>query len=97
MPSEEPIAEISAVTASRTCPAWLSLRPTSSGRSTARHVTRAPAHPGHAVSACGTGKTLTALRTAEALEVRHLLIAVPSLTSSRSGPGQPATTDAENR
>ncbi|MEV8022790.1 Helicase associated domain protein [Streptomyces sp. NPDC086554] len=34
---------------------------------------------GHIVSACGTGKTLIALRTAEALDVRHLLIAVPSL------------------
>src|SRR4029079_9897914 len=33
----------------------------------------------HMVSACGTGKTLTALRTAEALDIRHLLIAVPSL------------------
>ncbi|MFK8911704.1 hypothetical protein [Streptomyces sp. YS-3] len=31
------------------------------------------------VSACGTGKTLIALRTAEALDIRHLLIAVPSL------------------
>ncbi|MEU7109762.1 Helicase associated domain protein [Streptomyces sp. NPDC046215] len=34
---------------------------------------------GHIVSACGTGKTLTALRTAEALDARQLLIAVPSL------------------
>ncbi|MEV5149818.1 Helicase associated domain protein [Streptomyces sp. NPDC052727] len=34
---------------------------------------------GHMVSACGTGKTLIALRTAEALDIAHLLIAVPSL------------------
>ncbi|MFD8566633.1 Helicase associated domain protein [Streptomyces sp. NPDC059639] len=34
---------------------------------------------GHIVSACGTGKTLIALRTAEALDINHLLIAVPSL------------------
>ncbi|MFF4603499.1 Helicase associated domain protein [Streptomyces sp. NPDC001339] len=33
---------------------------------------------GHIVSACGTGKTLIALRTAEALDTHHLLIAVPS-------------------
>lgn len=30
------------------------------------------------VSACGTGKTLTALRTAEALDARFLLVVVPS-------------------
>ncbi|MEU9763964.1 Helicase associated domain protein [Streptomyces sp. NPDC047987] len=33
---------------------------------------------GHMVSACGTGKTLIALRTAEALDVRFLLVVVPS-------------------
>ncbi|MFD9567071.1 Helicase associated domain protein [Streptomyces sp. NPDC059994] len=38
-----------------------------------------PGTRGHMVSACGTGKTLIALRTAEALEARHLLVAVPSL------------------
>ncbi|MFI0980710.1 Helicase associated domain protein [Streptomyces sp. NPDC021093] len=38
-----------------------------------------PGSRGHMVSACGTGKTLIALRTAEALSARHLLIAVPSL------------------
>ncbi|GAA0683989.1 DEAD/DEAH box helicase [Streptomyces thermocarboxydus] len=80
MPSEEPIAEISAVTASRTCPARLSLRPDQQRAvdSAARHLARAHTR-GHMVSACGTGKTLTALRTAEALDARHLLIAVPSL------------------
>ncbi|MEU0354333.1 DEAD/DEAH box helicase [Streptomyces cyaneofuscatus] len=43
----------------------------------ARHLKK-PGTRGHIVSACGTGKTLTALRTAEALDTRHLLIAVPS-------------------
>ncbi|MFE9360892.1 DEAD/DEAH box helicase family protein [Streptomyces olivaceoviridis] len=38
-----------------------------------------PDSRGHMVSACGTGKTLIALRTAEALDIAHLLIAVPSL------------------
>ncbi|MEV5676460.1 Helicase associated domain protein [Streptomyces sp. NPDC052179] len=38
-----------------------------------------PGSRGHMVSACGTGKTLIALRTAEALGARHLLVAVPSL------------------
>ncbi|MFB7919450.1 Helicase associated domain protein [Streptomyces sp. NPDC056061] len=33
---------------------------------------------GHMVSACGTGKTLIALRTAEALDVQFLLVVVPS-------------------
>ncbi|MFE2377228.1 Helicase associated domain protein [Streptomyces sp. NPDC059398] len=33
---------------------------------------------GHMVSACGTGKTLSALRTAEALDIRFLLVVVPS-------------------
>ncbi|MGW3167288.1 DEAD/DEAH box helicase family protein [Streptomyces sp. NPDC001142] len=46
--------------------------------SAVRHLKR-PGSRGHIVSACGTGKTLTALRTAEALDVRHLLVAVPSL------------------
>ncbi|MEU4110878.1 Helicase associated domain protein [Streptomyces sp. NPDC027717] len=80
MPSEEPIAEISAVTASRARPARLSLRPDQQRAvdSAARHLARAHTR-GHMVSACGTGKTLTALRTAEALDARHLLIAVPSL------------------
>lgn len=41
----------------------------------ARHLKKAGTR-GHTVSACGTGKTLIALRTAEA---RHLLVAVPSL------------------
>ncbi|WP_159395138.1 DEAD/DEAH box helicase family protein, partial [Streptomyces albireticuli] len=43
-----------------------------------RHLAR-PHTRGHIVSACGTGKTLIALRTAEALDACHLLIAVPSL------------------
>ncbi|AWW42145.1 DEAD/DEAH box helicase [Streptomyces cadmiisoli] len=43
-----------------------------------RHL-KNPGSRGHIVSACGTGKTLTALRTAEALNATHLLIAVPSL------------------
>ncbi|MET7647804.1 DEAD/DEAH box helicase family protein [Streptomyces sp. NPDC005426] len=63
MPSEEPIAEI---TASRARPARLSLRPDQqrAADSAARHLARAHTR-GHMVSACGTGKTLTALRTAE--------------------------------
>ncbi|MFD7225487.1 Helicase associated domain protein [Streptomyces sp. NPDC059892] len=40
---------------------------------------RKPGSRGHMVSACGTGKTLIALRTAEALSINHLLVAVPSL------------------
>ncbi|MFE7314236.1 Helicase associated domain protein [Streptomyces sp. NPDC057555] len=44
----------------------------------ARHLAR-PHTRGHTVSACGTGKTLTGLRTAEALHVQHLLVTVPSL------------------
>ncbi|MFJ5130906.1 Helicase associated domain protein [Streptomyces sp. NPDC088555] len=44
----------------------------------ARHLKK-PGSRGHMVSACGTGKTLTALRTAEALDVCYLLVAVPSL------------------
>ncbi|MGW4349016.1 Helicase associated domain protein [Streptomyces sp. NPDC004690] len=43
----------------------------------ARHLKK-PGSRGHLVSACGTGKTLIALRTAEALGINHLLIAVPS-------------------
>ncbi|MER6686333.1 DEAD/DEAH box helicase [Streptomyces olivaceoviridis] len=43
-----------------------------------RHL-KSPRSRGHIVSACGTGKTLTALRIAEALHARHLLVAVPSL------------------
>ncbi|MEU5431327.1 Helicase associated domain protein [Streptomyces olivoreticuli] len=46
--------------------------------SAVRHL-KSPRTRGHIVSACGTGKTLTALRTAEALNADHLLIAVPSL------------------
>lgn len=46
--------------------------------SAARHLKR-PGSRGHIVSACGTGKTLTALRTAEALDVWYLLVAVPGL------------------
>ncbi|MFF2654290.1 Helicase associated domain protein [Streptomyces sp. NPDC058045] len=42
-----------------------------------RHL-KHPRSRGHIVSACGTGKTLIALRTAEALDTYHLLIAVPS-------------------
>ncbi|MFF4534497.1 DEAD/DEAH box helicase family protein [Streptomyces sp. NPDC001407] len=42
-----------------------------------RHLKK-PGSRGHTVSACGTGKTLIALRTAEALNADHLLIAVPS-------------------
>ncbi|MFE5688155.1 DEAD/DEAH box helicase family protein [Streptomyces sp. NPDC056512] len=43
-----------------------------------RHL-KSPRIRGHIVFACGTGKTLTALRTAEALNAHHLLVAVPSL------------------
>lgn len=39
---------------------------------------RKPGARGHMVSACGTGKTLIALRTAEALGINQLLVAVPS-------------------
>ncbi|MET9647644.1 Helicase associated domain protein [Streptomyces syringium] len=39
---------------------------------------RKPGSRGHMVSACGTGKTLIGLRTAEALDVRFLLVVVPS-------------------
>uniref|UniRef100_UPI002F913872 DEAD/DEAH box helicase family protein n=1 Tax=Streptomyces cellulosae TaxID=1968 RepID=UPI002F913872 len=39
---------------------------------------RKPGSRGHMVSACGTGKTLIALRTAEALDTRFLLVVVPS-------------------
>ncbi|KUF19237.1 DEAD/DEAH box helicase family protein [Streptomyces silvensis] len=39
---------------------------------------RRPRSRGHMVSACGTGKTLIALRTAEALKIRFLLVVVPS-------------------
>ncbi|MEV4228282.1 Helicase associated domain protein [Streptomyces bobili] len=46
--------------------------------SAVRHLRR-PRTRGHAVSACGTGKTLFALRVAEELGVRHLAVAVPSL------------------
>ncbi|MFE0040092.1 Helicase associated domain protein [Streptomyces sp. NPDC059015] len=46
--------------------------------SAVRHLSR-PRTRGHAVSACGTGKTLFALRVAEELGVRHLAVAVPSL------------------
>ncbi|MDX3135941.1 DEAD/DEAH box helicase family protein, partial [Streptomyces europaeiscabiei] len=46
--------------------------------STVRHLRR-PRTRGHAVSACGTGKTLFALRVAEELGVHHLAVAVPSL------------------
>ena len=45
---------------------------------TVRHLRR-PHTRGHVVSACGTGKTLLALRAAEELGVRHLAVAVPSL------------------
>ncbi|MFF9403659.1 Helicase associated domain protein [Streptomyces sp. NPDC014744] len=42
-----------------------------------RHLSK-PGSRGHMVSACGTGKTLIALRTAEALGTRLLLVVVPS-------------------
>ncbi|MFF8433549.1 DEAD/DEAH box helicase [Streptomyces bacillaris] len=42
-----------------------------------RHL-KHPGSRGHIVSACGTGKTLIALRSAEALDTYHLLVAVPS-------------------
>jgi len=45
---------------------------------TVRHLRR-PHTRGHVVSACGTGKTLLALRASEELGVRHLAVAVPSL------------------
>ncbi|MFI9835243.1 Helicase associated domain protein [Streptomyces sp. NPDC051913] len=43
-----------------------------------RHLRR-PGSRGHTVRACGTGKTLLALRAAEQLGVRQLAVAVPSL------------------
>ncbi|MFF3735620.1 DEAD/DEAH box helicase family protein, partial [Streptomyces sp. NPDC002476] len=46
--------------------------------SAVRHL-KNPGTRGHIVSACGTGKTLTALRAAEVLDVRYLLVAVPGL------------------
>lgn len=46
--------------------------------SAVRHLRRTRTR-GHAVSACGTGKTLFALRVAEELGVHHLAVAVPSL------------------
>ncbi|MFE3776369.1 Helicase associated domain protein [Streptomyces sp. NPDC059122] len=46
--------------------------------SAARHL-KNPGSRGHIVSACGTGKTLIALRTADELGAHHLLVAVPSL------------------
>ncbi|MFF4838237.1 Helicase associated domain protein [Streptomyces sp. NPDC001315] len=46
--------------------------------SAARHL-KSPRTRGHIVSACGTGKTLIALRTAEQLDIQQLLVAVPSL------------------
>ncbi|MFD9041173.1 DEAD/DEAH box helicase [Streptomyces bottropensis] len=46
--------------------------------STVRHLRRSRTR-GHAVSACGTGKTLFALRVAEELGIGHLAVAVPSL------------------
>ncbi|MFR0359579.1 Helicase associated domain protein [Streptomyces sediminimaris] len=45
---------------------------------TVRHLRR-PHTRGHVVSACGTGKTLLALRASEELGVQHLGVAVPSL------------------
>ncbi|WP_416981041.1 DEAD/DEAH box helicase family protein, partial [Streptomyces sp. T028] len=45
---------------------------------TVRHLRR-PHTRGHVVSACGTGKTLLALRASEELGVRHFAVAVPSL------------------
>ncbi|MFE1797739.1 DEAD/DEAH box helicase family protein [Streptomyces sp. NPDC059517] len=45
---------------------------------TVRHLRR-PHTRGHTVSACGTGKTLYALRTAEELGIGRLAVAVPSL------------------
>ncbi|MGW6207382.1 Helicase associated domain protein [Streptomyces sp. NPDC055089] len=80
MSSPDGNAETFVITAHRTRPARLSLRPDQQRAvdSAARHLARTHTR-GHAVSACGTGKTLTALRTAETLEARHLLIAVPSL------------------
>ncbi|MFS8202603.1 Helicase associated domain protein [Streptomyces sp. CWNU-52B] len=45
---------------------------------TVRHLRR-PRTRGHTVSACGTGKTLYALRVAEELGIGHLAVAVPSL------------------
>jgi len=46
--------------------------------SAVRHLRR-PRTRGHEVSACGTGKTLIALRTAETLGIGHLGVAAPSL------------------
>ncbi|WP_086859487.1 DEAD/DEAH box helicase [Streptomyces milbemycinicus] len=76
----EPVAEASATPTCRARPVRLTLRPDQQQAvdNAARHLAR-PHTRGHTVSACGTGKTLTALRTAEALTVQHLLVTVPSL------------------
>lgn len=43
-----------------------------------RHLNK-PHRRGHMVRACGTGKTVIALRTADALQARRLVVVVPSL------------------
>ncbi|WP_240351013.1 DEAD/DEAH box helicase family protein [Streptomyces olivoreticuli] len=77
MPSSpEPAAEASVATAFRACPAGRRvLRPDQQQAvdKAVRHLA-CPHTRGHVASACGTGKTLTALRTAEALDTRHLLV-----------------------
>ncbi|RLU80189.1 helicase [Streptomyces griseocarneus] len=75
--SPEPAA---AATTPRSAPARRTLRPDQQAAVDAAvcHLQH-PGTRGHVVSACGTGKTLTALRTAEALGVCRLLVAVPSL------------------
>ncbi|WP_343067220.1 DEAD/DEAH box helicase family protein [Streptomyces rectiverticillatus] len=77
-PTAEPVATTPAP-ASRTAVSRRVLRVDQQAAvdSGARHL-RKPGSRGHTVSACGMGKTLIALRTAEALNADHLLIAVLS-------------------
>ncbi|MFH8519662.1 DEAD/DEAH box helicase family protein [Streptomyces gelaticus] len=71
-PASEPAAA-SPVPAPATPRRALSLDQQAAADRAARHLKR-PGSRGHIVSACGTGKTLTALRTAEVLDVRYLLV-----------------------
>ncbi|MGW1491300.1 Helicase associated domain protein [Streptomyces sp. NPDC002402] len=61
-------------------PLRLTLRPDQQDAvdSAVRHL-RKPHRRGLMVRACGTGKTVIALRTADALQARHLVVVVPSL------------------
>lgn len=76
-PASEPAAA-SPVSAPATPRRALSLDQQAAADRAARHLKR-PGSRGHIVSACGTGKTLTALRTAEVLDVRYLLVVVQGL------------------